>query len=340
MPLVLLAGLVIWQDYRIATQAPPNRISLLRSAVLASQRAGLGEVRDLLGAISEAPEVAKASADVCDRFLARVLELHRTSYTRFALLGLNGELRCSTPLPEPESVAASGKTWLQQSGRAFSGFKLGLIPATGAPGGAEVVAAIPVQEDGRVAYVMEAGLRRSWFTTRLDEVDPHLAGWLSGPEGPPLPLEDSAASLPGGVEERLLATDTILSTAQVAYASGSLGALRLVIVEPAGGLADAAWNRLLNRGLALVVLLVAAFAIVAFGVARAIIAPIRALGAAVIPLRTGAPFARPSRRLPSELSVVADSMEAAGTRLAHREAELERAWVRQDLLLQEMHHRC
>ena len=333
LPLVLLAALVIWRDYRSAREAPLARAALLRSAILSGERGTLDAAAGLLGRVAAMPDVGEAAG--CRAALEPVWRLHPGAFQGLVVLDAAGRPVCHLPDPLPlplPSPPLAATLWLSGAG----------------PEAAE--APVAVAAAGPAGGVVVGWLRRAWLARRIQGVDPSLGAWLTTPDGALVMAETagrgvpSPETLPPETLRTLLAgagvTEVGLPDGRLAvYAAGRLSGLVLIIGHEAGPAADGAWSGMERRAAVLALLLAAVIVLGAMGANHLVAAPARRLAAAVRAWRAGAPFRHQPGTLPGEFEVVAESLQAAATRLAEREAELQRATTRQELLLKEVHHR-
>jgi two-component sensor histidine kinase len=371
VPLIALALLVIWQDFRQARAEPISRVGLLRGAILASHQTALAGAEDVLAALARAPDLNGDDPAACRRFLDELIDLSRASYSNIGVVDRSGHMWCSVVPSNPGAERVATQDWFIAA-RDSDRFSVGGIAAgpDGAPAGVMVAMPLAPQPERMAtamgaaaatnfAGVVVAGLRGEWFAARILPPDPGVAAWLVDGKGGVLPI--GAVTGSGTVSPAMPRADLLvrlLQAAEVLEARDQLGRLAAYAAAPVAGhlwlvigqadqdrASGARW-RLFWRGMALVGLVMAAFVLVATGAHAVVVAPVRRLGLAVQGWQSGSPFspdAPPGSPdhlpLPAELRSLARRFATATARLTEREAELRRATERQDLLMQEIHHR-
>lgn len=347
VPLVGLLALVSYQDFRLARQVPLDRAALLRGAGLAGFRTAMAATADVLTALARAPELRDGDPAACHAFLDRLIDLHRTGYSNIGVVDPAGRLWCSA-LPVALGTSYADRRWFTDA-RARPGLLMqGLVETGLHSGSANVAAALGLHEDGHFIGVVVAGLRAEWFAAHMLPEAEGAAGWLVDDGDQLLPLGEPTAIAPPSpaLLGQLLRTNQVLEGPGVDGRSGAYAAigldspLHLVVGTGLGAEASAATWRLLSHGILLGLVLLGAFALVVMGADAAVVAPVRRVSLAVAEWERGGRFSvsRPEL-LPEELRRLAETFAAATARLAAREAELSRAMERQDLLMQEIHHR-
>ena len=347
VPLIGMLSLVSYQDYRLARQVPLDRAALLRGAGLAGFRTAMAATADVLTALARSPEVRGGDPATCQAFLNRLIDLHRTGYSNIGVVGPDGRLWCSA-LPAAQGASYAERRWFADASARPGELVQGLVETGVHSGTANVAAALGLREDGRFLGVVVAGLRADWFAAHMLPEAEGAAGWLVDAGDQILPLGGSMAVSPPApaLLDQLMHTSEVLEGPGIngraaAYAAVALDTqLHLVVGTGLGADGNAATWRLLSHGILLGLVLLGAFALVVMGADAAVVAPVRRVSRAVAAWERGGRFSvsRPEL-LPEELRHLAETFAAATARLAAREVELSRVMARQDLLMQEIHHR-
>ncbi len=342
VPLFLMSASIAWQTYRMVARQPTERAVLLLSALAARDDAVLEQARQTVAALGLA--AARAQGD-CATVLRLALSTLGERYRGIALLGPDGRPRCTagSPVQAPPTLAAAA------SGTAF---QVGPVEPRSAGMPPTVTVASPLPTRG----VLLASLRLDWLELPPLSADmvPGAAAWIaeSGaglvlvgpaqgtearPADEPRPAI-AAALLHGGVGARV---GESRSGKLFAYAARPLRAGTVLVVGvPAAvdlGRAEAALGSWLAS---LALLLVAALVAVAVGGRVLMVEPVRRLSRAVRAWREGGRFDPGALgSAPAEIAELAQTFERASSALRTREGELRAAAARQDLLMQEIHHR-
>lgn len=325
VPLLLLAGAIVWQNYLLALQASDDAAIRLRAALAARADAGFESARHLLGMLGDMPALAGSG---CGARLADVLALEPERYANFSVWTPDGRLRC----------AARPTTAVEQSAIA------GLVAARGGAGAlGDSTAAVVVRRDGDV---LVAELRLGWFVAGDPRLPSGTAWLLDSHVARPLHSEPAAALALPAVLDGLRNSQVPL---QAPSAGGERFAYAAVPLQPALWLLVACPTAL-DRARARMVLfarlgqlglfLGIGLAAVGIGTHRALVQPIDRLERAVRQWQQGGCFAPDAdASLPTEIETLTLAFSEAVASLDRQSAALRDAAAEQDLLMKEIHHR-
>ncbi len=363
IPLFAMAASIAWQNYRIVAEDAREQARLLLTAAAARNEVVLDQAALLLHGLAASSETA-AGGDSCTGSLSQLLRIFGDRYRRLAVLGAAGETLCearASPVPgqaTAPAIAADETARLRQAVRRSGAFEVGGVSAGAVPGRPILLVGAPLRHAGLVMAEMQIDWLAMPAANGLST--PDGAAWLldarapisaatlvevgGAPGGPPTlaarpPAPVLAALLrPGGPAARIVPSGT---GAIYCYAAARLrgGAALLVGVPATADIARA--DAVLGRRLAeLGLLLLAGLVAVASGGRLLLVQPVRYLSKAVRAWRDGGPFdPGPLDGAPAEIVELARTFGEASAALRTREAELRAATLRQDLLMQEIHHR-
>jgi len=225
VPLIGMAGVITWQNYRVAVDEPVQKTILLVQAVSSRHDATLEGTALLLAAISYSPLVQSVltnqdNSKGCDTYLGKIAAEQPDRYTNFAVFDAQGDLRCSASKLQYASgntqsgqtasdeiannelanggdqhgVSFAGMAWFQ---RATKTRQFSAMPPdyTLYRQGARLVAVSPIiAADGQLLGVVYSALRLDWLisqtqaSTHLNSGD-HL--WLINDAGTPMEVARS-----------------------------------------------------------------------------------------------------------------------------------------------------
>jgi two-component sensor histidine kinase len=352
VPLLLLAGTIAWQNYKMALAVSAQQVARLRESAIARHEAAIDGAGQMLAALAQAPELVSAEPATCQHRLAGVLALQQSRYSNLALFDDDGRLHCvAHPLPaghDVEEVEERNRS-LFEAARAAGGLSLGAVRSSPLVHGPIIPAATPVWRNNVLVGYLYAGLRMDWFTGTQHGALPALtAVWLVDSTGHLTAVSAAgAASLPPAAALKTLLSHPAIAAATAAdgksyaYASADLGNGYCMLVAYAAEEDNAAAHAiLLRRALQLGLFLLLGLAAVAVGTHRALVAPMNELGHAVSKWRQTGVF-DPSNieSPPLEVQALAASFTEATQVLAAQKRQLDTAVEKQDLLMKEIHHR-
>jgi two-component sensor histidine kinase len=354
VPVLLLASVIAWQNYRVVAGRALERVQAMRAAAVARHDAVLDGASSMLDALATLPALRAAEPDACVGILRQALAFQGSRVGNLFVIDPDGKVRCSAaPLSEAARISADRAT--TSDGRAVAA----VSQRTAA--GAELILAMPMRGgDSGPRGTVVATVPLGWLGIRRALGDPTaptlpLAGWawLIGADGRAVPLADAPASaLPkaDGLTAMLMSSRPTMSPtmsgesqggAVFAYALANLtGDLRLLVATSAEEDIAGARAVLARRLVGLGILLVAGLAAVALGANQSVVAPIKRLSQAVQRWRGGETFdPGPMHGVPLEVRDLSASFAQAANALAEREQQLRTAMAQQELLMQEIHHR-
>ncbi len=326
IPLMMLAVVIVWQNYRMVADKALERVEIARAATEARYQTMLDGAGRALDGLAADPAIADASAAACGAALARAHALLSSRFLAIGVYAADGTPHCrSGALPDPDSWFAALRAHELTTRLGGEGQILVALPRAGAAGGA-VAASLAL------ATLVDAGSGvQTWLVDVAGNAVP-LGGGRA-----PLPVAAVRAADPG--------IGTLLTVAAdgrpYAFASVVLpGGARLLVTRDIGAEIDAARGVLWRRLAGLVLLLGAGLAAVALGANVALVRPIKRLSAAVQSWQPGVAFdPGPPAGMPLEVQQLARSFAQAFAALAEREHQLGLAVEQQNLLMQEIHHR-
>jgi two-component sensor histidine kinase len=353
VPVGLMAGLIAWQNYREAGQRAIERVSFLQGVLVGRQDALSALTLRVLSQAKLAASGLMADAGSCDQELAILLTSYSDRFANLLLLDSTGQAVCSA-LPfggdAPRGFSSAGERWFADARNtghpSYSAGRLGRLSNTGI-----IVSAVPFQRDGAFAGEVVGVIKSSWLTDAVlpPGADDGSAAWMLDNAGATLVSQGAAdAAMPGpSALARLLRNDgssfSARSAAGVPYAyaaSQEANGLRLIVAYRAAKEAAKAWTVLAERMAELSLVLAAGLAAAIFGADLAFGRPLRRLGAAVSRWQATNVFDPGQLRgAPREMQDLAASFADATSILREREGRLAQAQERQELLMQEIHHR-
>lgn len=334
VPLMMLAIVIIWQNYGVVAGKALERVEVVRAGTAARYQSMLDGAQHALAGLAADPQIANGDAAICGSALGHIQALLSGRYAVLAAYDATGAVRCasaSSPALSPtlvDTLRSGGMVTrlLSDSGQARL---FVAVPRAGPGGFAGAVAAVltldPLAAPGEGA--------QAW----LFDSQGRIAA-LAGSQASRLPAETDAAAI-------LPEAETLMTFARnrrrFAYAAVPLdGGLHLLVGRDISDDVAAARSVLLRRLAGLVLLLGAGLAAVAIGANTALVRPIQRLSGAVQAWRAGAAFdPGPQSRMPLEVRQLAASFAEATAALAERERQLALAVEQQQLLMQEIHHR-
>jgi two-component sensor histidine kinase len=362
-PLVALSAVVAWQSYAAAGDQVREIVLLAREAASARHEAALASAARLVASLASSPGILARPPAACGAFLTQIAALEPDRYERIAAIGADGSIRCSSgPAEETQPASVADQAWfktLRTSGQPVNGMLQSVAAEPPSAVRDAVVVAHAVPDGGQPKGFQGAlaiFLRLDWFTHAAEVVpgDRHPAeSWLVQPGLTISPMDGARpADLPGGggladVMRAGSAVRLIPSAGGVLFAYAVTDLSDSLVMLSGFRAQDAvapARKVLILRFIALAVVVLAGFCIVAIGANKAVADPVRTLTAAVRKWRTdaarGEPFqAGRARHLPSEIVELSDAFVETTTTLADREAKLRAAAGAQELLMKEIHHR-
>jgi len=354
IPIVIMAGVIAWQNFREAGQRAIEHVRFLQGALVARQDAA----SDLM---LHSIAIAKASAsglthdpEQCDTTLRALLERTADQYFNFAILDASGALVCSAVSLQqaavPRGMSFAQAPWFIQArdtGRpALSSLEQGVVVKRPV-----IVTAVPFERDGGFAGEVLAAVRPDWLTGYVMSKEPgdNSAAWLLDTAGTVIIGKGMTASATptADVMTRLLTDDGSAFSAPsaagsvFAYASSRVDNGTQLIVAYQATEEEAAARRVLATRIAeLTLMLLGGLTAIVLGADLAFGRPLRRLGAAVSRWQATNVFDPGDLRgAPAELGDLARSFTSATSALREREARLKEAQARQELLMQEIHHR-
>lgn len=321
VPLAAIASLLAWQNYQSAADRGERRVEALLVSTLAHVDAFTSDA--LQGAAALAHTAGITTPATCRDVLDAFLRFAPPRYERISIARADGTPVCGWPPAAGRPPAARGA-----------------LTAAGRPGALLLpVGTIETAPDGTplriVAHLLIPTALSSgaaWLLTAHGTAAVRLAGDLR------LPPQDAIARLLGGVP---FITARGSGGEVHAFALGRLpDGTPLMIGDRATRSEAHASTLLFWRFAGIAVVLAAGILAVAVGAHLTVAAPIRELARRVTRWRSGGGFDEsPMRFLPGELGNLLHAFGQATRRLAHREAQLQRAGAEQELLFKEIHHR-
>ena len=351
VPLLLLAGTIVWQNYRMALDVSVHAAARWRESAVARHEAAVGGAEQMLVALSQTAGLLDADPEACRRSLLNVLSIQQERYSNFALLGLDGAIRCSAKALSADTrrMLAARNVGLLKEVSATRSFTLGPVRESPIIKSQVIPAFMPLVVNGQLAGILYAGLRIDWFASKAGDLIPELhAVWIVDRSSKITQVATlgSAGLPPEAALQALLGGDSVIEAQSAdgkpyAYASAALGhGYRLLIAYPAMLDQAAAEQVLLRRILQLAILLLLGLTAVAIGTHVALVQPLDQLSQAVRRWRVGGKFDPQSMRsAPLELRELAQSFAEATRSAADHAARNEAAVAQQELLMKEIHHR-
>jgi two-component sensor histidine kinase len=350
VPLLAMAVSIAWRNYLIIVDRSRQQALLVLQAAEARNDAVLRETDRLLALLAASPDLQSADVARCQQRLGALLSMVGDPYRNFAVLDGTGRVRCAAwPMEVDPPILAdlrAGLSGAEASGRrSVAGPLFGRPPkqliATrlALPGSSESVVVSELVVDWLHAAPVGGMMPRDalvWSTDRQ--------GKLIALGSPPAP--DAALPVAGRVsavlsEQRTADLAPSRDGPPYAYASADLpGGSTLLVAVPASASIERA-DAVLGSSLAeLGLLLLAGLAGAALGAHVWVVRPLNQLTTAVRRWRAGGPFdPGPLDGAPVEVTAFAASFAHAGAALRMHEAQLQEAATRQELLMQEVHHR-
>ncbi len=351
VPLLLLAGTIVWQNYRMALDVSVHAAARWRESAVARHEAAVGGAEQMLVALSQTAGLLDADPEACRRSLLNVLSIQQERYSNFALLGLDGAIRCSAKALSADTrrMLAARNVGLLKEVSATRRFTLGPVRESPIIKSQVIPAFMPLVVNGQLAGILYAGLRIDWFASKAGDLIPELhAVWIVDRSSKITQVATlgSAGLPPEAALQALLGGDSVIEAQSAdgkpyAYASAALGhGYRLLIAYPAMLDQAAAEQVLLRRILQLAILLLLGLTAVAIGTHVALVQPLDQLSQAVRRWRVGGKFdPQAMRSAPLELRELAQSFAEATRSAADHAARNEAAVAQQELLMKEIHHR-
>ncbi len=364
VPLFGMAASIAWQNYRMVAERPRQQATLLLTAAGARNEAVLDQAARLLDGLSASPAV-QAGGAACADALDQTMRLFGDRYQQLAVFDAGGRQRCDSTRATHAALGDSPavRSLLAQV-RSTHRFEVGEVVGSPVPGRPELTVAGSLAGEGGFAGILLAVLRVDWLgmPTSPGLTAPQGASWLVGADKRTMVEVGRAGAQSGGAATTQAsaaqpAPDTLKALLAVAeagprIATGALGmpyayaaarlrgGVMLLVGVPAAaeiGRADAVLGRRLAE---LGLLLLAGLVAVALGGRLLLVQPVKALSRAVRLWRDGGRFdPGPLDGAPAEICELAATFDQASAALRTRETELREASVRQDLLMQEIHHR-
>ncbi len=332
IPAVGMAGIIAGQDYRSRERVAIEHVDRLQSLAIARLDAAVAALRAALEARTHRSPTPGA---LCEA------GLNPGEAQAAALLDTQGNVVCYSGADTPlRHGNFSQSTWFRV---AQTGANSALDTlATGGP----AVVAVAAPPGGVLAAVLPA----DWVTTLGNpDVNPTAAIWLfdakgnligsSGPAAEALPAVATLIALQHRNDETLLAPSA--AGVPYAYASTRLPNGWQIIGAYQSAREHRNARRVLYTRLAdLAALLLLGLAVTVLGADIAFGDPLRRLRTALAGWQSGSDFDEAGLvSAPTELVELARSFNQAAISLREQKAELERARVRQELLMLEIHHR-
>ncbi len=353
IPIAVMAGVIAWQNFREAGQRAIERVRFLQGGLVARQDAAFTITLDAIAAAKSAAADLVHDPAACDRALADILLKSSGRAVNFAILDPDGKLLCSAlPLAAavPRGASFAGADWFaraRDTGRpAVSAVRQGQISKLPI-----IAVAVPFRRNGAFAGEAVGTIHPDWLGSYIMAQQPgeDSAAWLLDSAGKAIiskGVTATAAPTPD-VMARLLTEDGAAfnapSAAGIAYAYASSrvdNGTQLLVAYQATAEEAAARRVLATRVAELTLLLLGGLTAVVLGADLAFGRPLRRLGAAVSHWQATNVFDPGDLRgAPAELGDLARSFADATGALREREARLKEAQARQELLMQEIHHR-
>ncbi len=355
IPLLLMAGTIVWQNYRLAAGTALQHALLIREAQLARHEAVIDGTEQMLAALGQVQAVQQGESAACNPLLANVLAVNPGRYADVVTFDANGALRCqghSLPADKlrDDWSNVANTTWFRETRDRRRAVLSPLAPSA-AIGRRLLLSVVPIVVDGQFHGVLVAGMRVDWlnYLAANDGSEQASASWLIDRSRTAYPLGDATeAALPRPqFLDRLF--DTQADAAEgvsrggrpYAYASTHLTSdIGLLVGYPASRALGHARTVLFGRMAELGMLVLAGIIAVWFGGAVAVVDPIVQFSRAVVRWKDGGAFdPGPESWMPSELRRLSRVFGEATQSLEQRERQLQSALAQQELLMQEIHHR-
>ncbi len=319
VPVVVMASLVVWQNYQLASESAPKQVMLLRAEALAHADA---IVADGEAVLQDAALALVAGAD-CRAVMSHLRAAHAAELTFIGVLGGDGT-DCGGLPPTLHPLFAPFVLEPNDPGT--------LLVAAVSQGRRTMLAGFTRDRFARVRWT-DLGVGGSVWLTDGRHVVP-VAG--QDPDATPSDALVAALVDGGGVLQ-----DIARNGRPYVYAGSRIsGNLGLVAGYGAARAQALARRLLVHRVVELAALLLAGLGALVLGADTAVVGPLRRLGRAVGGWRiTGRLEPPDAHDLPSEIRDLWDSFSRATATLGQREAELKRAVTAQDLAMKEIHHR-
>ena len=351
IPVSLMAGFIAWQNYRIVAGAADEHVLQTQQAAVARYQTSIDEAARLLESLASNPSVRDGPPDECERFLRVALALQPGRFGNIAVLGTDGQIHCSArPVPPDAAtlarVAAGPAETIDgpNGGFTVSGFGTGVVS-----GDLVLRVAVPIVRDKIRVGTLVSGMRIDWFNRPTSILNAGSSGdtWLVDGQNRPIAIAEARdGSLPAmPLAELPKDGEPVVAKSRNGelfdYASaGLLPELRLLVATPAGEDIARAERVLARRIAELSVMLLVGLALVAIGAKRAVVDPLKQLSQSVARWRSGGLFNPGSLGdAPLEIRELSQSFTQASDALTEREKQLRTAITKQDLLMQEIHHR-
>jgi two-component sensor histidine kinase len=346
VPIGIIASVVAWRNYRMASEHALEHARFLREATVARQQTIMGETQRLLEVLAIAPALQPPMN--CNEFLQHVLELQPDRFGNIVALDTSGNIRCQavSGVTERSGTPAEIEV-LRRVGRTRH-FTLGASVSD--PSGRMILpAGVPLLIGERFGGAVVGTLLLDRLAEWLRAVPPGVTAWMIDEGGRLVPIAGAPDSaLPS--QEDLTAflkrpSTTFAGTSQggqpYAWALGTVAdGLKLLIGYDRSADMETARLLLMQRLAAIGLLCLTGLAAVAIGANIAVVRPVRQLARAVSRWRGGGPFDPGTLTgLPQELRELSASFAEATRALAEREQQLRMALTQQELLMQEIHHR-
>jgi two-component sensor histidine kinase len=353
VPLLILCGMIAWQNYRLALDVSDQAVARLRESALARHAAALDGAQQMLVALAQMPDLLGQDRVRCIARLAGILDLEGGRYSNIAFFGADGHLRCTghvlPPAMSAASIEAADRSLMKAAAVNAQTLTLGNFRQSALVHGLVIPAMVRVQSGGKLAGFLYAGLRMDWFAEEALSAGPIPASlWLVDRTGviapvgatgkTSLPPPDVLTGLMNDAEE---IDASASSGAPFAYASSPLrGGYHLLVGYAAMYDRQAARSVLLRRILQLALFTALGLAAVAIGTHNALVAPLNGLGRKVQDWRrTGTYDTTPIPSAPLEVRALSASFAQATAVLREQERKLDLATEKQALLMREIHHR-
>ena len=181
VPLLLLAGTIVWQNYRMALDVSVHAAARWRESAVARHEAAVGGAEQMLVALSQTAGLLDADPEACRRSLLNVLSIQQERYSNFALLGLDGAIRCSAKALSADTrrMLAARNVGLLKEVSATRSFTLGPVRESPIIKSQVIPAFMPLVVNGQLAGILYAGLRIDWFASKAGDLIPELhAVWI------------------------------------------------------------------------------------------------------------------------------------------------------------------
>ena len=355
VPVLCMAGFIAGQNYQVVASEADSTVRLAQEAARGRYDALLDDAERTLAGVAGSLNPVDPDLANCAARLREARSVLSDRVASIALLSTDGVVLCDSSQNGPGGQKASYgdepffRMVRDRTVFTIAGYSTGRVSR-------DLVfrAVLPLRRGGRTVAFLAAGLDATWFTQTpappataeaRQARDRHV--WLLGPDGDLLGATTSDdALLPS--DAVLLATASSPLPAVAVARSGALydyisaplvGDLRLLVATPAGNDIAHAKSVLIRRLAELGLLLLIGLGLLAVGANIAIIDPLNRLTQSVRAWRRGAMFEPASHRGPLEIEEFATSFGEALTALAERERQLRDAANKQELLMQEIHHR-